>query len=242
MIAYFREAAYSQEQVARINYQLKNAVKFAFLTDLEEGTNKLVDPSVSKLSTKKPQPPPLAVQKVETKCDADVDQSQQVQQVMAEAITSASSGFMKFGSGSIQDIQVILKKYHLSLSSQQYKISKEIVAYVIPKLTDLRKDLAAKIKEIKELNGDFKTNIDEHVKITNRLLNKYIASVQFLDEACKSENKQSEKLKPKHDPYLLKLQVDLQLKRQLLEENYLQEASFYKSTISRVTIRRNSVF
>ena len=161
---------------------------------------------------------------IRDRCDADVDQSQQVQQVMAEAITSASSGFMKFGSGSIQDIQVILKKYHLSLSSQQYKISKEIVAYVIPKLTDLRKDLAAKIKEIKELNGDFKTNIDEHVKITNRLLNKYIASVQFLDEACKSENKQSEKLKPKHDPYLLKLQVDLQLKRQLLEENYLQEA------------------
>ncbi|CAI7334052.1 CGH_1_collapsed_G0015230.mRNA.1.CDS.1 [Saccharomyces cerevisiae] len=45
LIAYFREAAYSQEQIARINYQMKNAVKFAFLTDLEDETNKLVDPS-----------------------------------------------------------------------------------------------------------------------------------------------------------------------------------------------------
>lgn len=28
----------------------------------------------------------------------------------------------------------------------------------------------------------------------------------------------------KHDPYLLKLQLDLQLKRQVAEETYLQEA------------------
>lgn len=224
LIAYFREAAYSQEQIARINYQLKNAVKFAFLTDLEDETNKLVDPSVPKFPSKKPQPVPLVAQKSDSKYEAEVEQSQSTQAVPAEEVPSASSGFMTFGSGSIQDIQVILKKYHLSLGSQQYKISKEIVAYIIPKLTDLRKDLTAKMKEIKELHGDFKTNIGEHVKITSRLLNKYIASVKFLDEASASGNKQGEKLRPKHDPYLLKLQLDLQLKRQLLEENYLREA------------------
>lgn len=224
LIAYFREAAYSQEQIARINYQMKNAVKFAFLTDLEDETNKLVDPSISKLPTKKPQPVPLAAQKLDSKYDTDVEQPQSIQSVPSEEVASASSGFMKFGSGSIQDIQVILKKYHLSLGSQQYKISKEILAYIIPKLTDLRKDLTTKMKEIKELNGDFKTNIGEHIKITSRLLNKYIASVKLLDEASTSGDKQGEKLKPKHDPYLLKLQLDLQLKRQLLEENYLREA------------------
>lgn len=42
----------------------ENAVKFAFLTDLEDETNKLVDPSISKLPTKKPQPVPLAAQKL----------------------------------------------------------------------------------------------------------------------------------------------------------------------------------
>lgn len=224
LIAYFREAAYSQEQIARINYQLKNSVKFAFLTDLEEGSNKLVDPTVSKVPAKKPQPVPLALKKNDNKLQLDVEEPQPVQPELPEQVTSASSGFMKFGSGSIQDIQVILKKYHLSLGNQQYKISKEIVASLVPKLAGLRKDLSAKIKEIKELNGDFRTNIGEHVKITSRLLNKYIASVKFVDRTCDADNKQKEKLKPKHDPYLLKLQLDLQLKRQLLEENYLQEA------------------
>lgn len=224
LIAYLREAAYSQEQIARINYQLKNAVKFAFLTDLEEGSNKLVDPTVSKLPTKKAQSVPFALQKPDSQSHVDAEQSQPVETVPIEEVTSASSGFMEFGSGSIQDIQVILKKYHLSLGNQQYKISKEIVAYLIPKLAELRKDLTAKMKEIKDLNGDFKTNIGDHIEVTNKLLDKYIASVKFLDEACDPNNKQKEKLKPKHDPYLLKLQLDLQLKRQLLEENYLQEA------------------
>lgn len=195
-----------------------------FLTDLEEGSNKLVDPTVSKVPIKKPQPVPLALKKNDNKLQLDAEEPQPVQPEVPEDVTSASSGFMKFGSGSIQDIQVILKKYHLSLGNQQYKISKEIVASLVPKLAGLRKDLSAKIKEIKELNSDFKTNIGEHVKITSRLLNKYIASVKFVDKTCDADNKQKEKLKPKHDPYLLKLQLDLQLKRQLLEENYLQEA------------------
>ena len=95
---------------------MKNAVKFAFLTDLEDETNKLVDPSISKLPTKKPQPVPLAAQKLDSKYDTDVEQPQSIQSVPSEEVASASSGFMKFGSGSIQDINNIRslrKSWHI---------------------------------------------------------------------------------------------------------------------------------
>lgn len=237
LIAYLREVAYAQEQFGRINFQLKAAVKFPFLTNLEDGSNRLVDPLASGGPAKKQQPVTLA-QKKQQESSLGVgenslnhtDEFQAVRTAESDD-TSASSGFMKFGSGSVQDIQVILKKYHLSLAHQQFKISKEITTTVIPKMEDLRKDLQVKIREIKELHGDFKTNINEHVAITGQLLNKYIASVKFVTNSFSSDgsdhiklHKKNNQLKPKHDPYLLKLQLDLQLKRQLLEENYLQEA------------------
>lgn len=200
LIVYLKEVALAQQQFARINSQVKSAVKFNFLTDLQDISNNIIDP-------KKP------------------------------------SGFMDFGSGSIQDLQVILKKYHSSLSSQQIKISKEILSVLIPKLETLKKDLSLKIKDIKSLHNDFKSNLDNHIKITNTLLNKYSSSVRYmmknhnntnnttmtnaLSNQSTSYNVSKNKnfsFKPKHDPYLLKLQVDLQLKRQLAEENYLQDA------------------
>lgn len=249
LIAYLKEVAYAQEQFARINYQLKSSVKFPFLTDLEEGTNKLVDPLSSNGPSKKQQPLTLAQQKQlqqealaqqqkprdsaanmnESNLNISEYDFQAVKASEADE-SSAASGFMKFGSGSIQDTQVILKKYHLSLANQQLKISKEITATIVPKMEDLRKDLQLKIKEIKDLHGDFKTNISAHVAITGQLLNKYIASVRFMNTSTTDGSdhiklhKKSNLLKAKHDPYLLKLQLDLQLKRQLLEENYLQEA------------------
>lgn len=247
LIAYLKEVAYAQEQFARINYQLKSSVKFPFLTDLEEGTNKLVDPLSSNGPARKQQPLTLAQQKQQqqdalaqqqkprdvTPNESNVNASEYDFQAIKSSESdesSAASGFMKFGSGSIQDTQVILKKYHLSLANQQLKISKEITASIVPKMEDLRKDLQLKIKEIKDLHGDFKTNINEHVAITGQLLNKYIASVRFMNTATTDGSdqiklhKKNNQLKAKHDPYLLKLQLDLQLKRQMLEENYLQEA------------------
>lgn len=238
MIIYLREVAYSQEQFARINYSLKNSVKFSFLTDLDESTNRVSDPLTKNLPQKKPQPmtqmkspfdekpDPFAASNASTLNNSSIDLGQELQLEPNDSCSGA--GFMNFGSGSIQDIQVILKKYHLSLASQQVKSSKEITLQIIPKLEDLRKDLSHKIKEIKELNADFKTNIQEHVALTGQLLHKYIAAVNFLnDNASRSDLiklKRNSSLKSKHDPYLLKLQLDLQLKRQLLEENYLQEA------------------
>lgn len=235
LVGYLKEVAYAQEQFARLNYQLKNAVKFSFLSDLDETTNKIVDPLVREGPQKGPQTVAgvkKSAQNSETSTAAGSMYGSTLDfgpdLMFEENDSSAASGFMKFGSGSVQDIQVILKKYHLSLSNQQIKASKDIVQNTIPKLEELRKDLSQKIKEIKELNGDFKTNIQEHVALTGQLLHKYIASVNFLnDNSSKSDFiklKGDRRLKPKHDPYLLKLQLDLQLKRQLLEDNYLQEA------------------
>lgn len=244
LIIYLREVAYSQEQFARINFQLKNSVKFPFLTDIDDSSNKLFDPLSAKGPTKKQQPVTLAQKKqqqqqqnqvegVPSRTESNLNVAEYTFQAVKTAETddsSAASGFMKFGSGSIQDVQVILKKYHLSIANQQLKVSKEITSSIVPKMEDLRKDLQLKIKEIKDLHGDFKTNITEHVAITGQFLNKYIASVKFMNNSATdgTENiklhKKNNQLKPKHDPYLLKLQLDLQLKRQLLEENYLQEA------------------
>ncbi|SCV00991.1 LANO_0F09604g1_1 [Lachancea nothofagi CBS 11611] len=233
---YLREVAYAQERFARINYGLRSNVKFSFLTDLEESTNRIIDPFQQR--AKKPgqaQPSPGLLRNLEDDIAGSNASTSSLQpsdlkpnMPMAPGDNaSASSGFMKFGSGSIEDIQVILKKYHSSMGNQQIKMSKEISTVVVPKLDDLRKDLQLKIKEIKDLHNDFRTNIGEHIALTGQLLQKYMAAVKFMSTNTDEQNLlkfKGQKLKPKHDPYLLKLQLDLQLKRQLLEENYLQEA------------------
>ncbi|GAV53252.1 hypothetical protein ZYGR_0AI05360 [Zygosaccharomyces rouxii] len=261
---YLREVAFAQEQFARINYQLKGSVKFPFLTDLEEGTNKIIDPFDPKVTTKRQQPLTLAQQREQQQLqqqqemlqnwqqqqrnlnDPQFQQSQpngprgdfsdehaigthDIQVVKTDSESAAPSGFLKFGSGSVQDIQVVLKKYHLSIAAQHLKTSKEINFNLLPRIEDLRRDLQSKIKEIKELSGDFRTNINEHVAITGQLLSRYISSVKYMNtNVADVENiklqKKGTQIKPKHDPYLLKLQLDLQLKRQLLEESYLREA------------------
>lgn len=230
IISYLREVAYAQEQFARINHQLKGAVNFPFLTDIQDGSHNIVDPLFAAKRGKKQQPLTLAQQK-------EVDQQKQMEFDLENSNislshpqnssnnTPAASGFMRFGSGSIQDIQVILKKHHLALASQQFKVSKEISSTLVPKLETLKKDLNFKIKEIKELHGDFKTNITAHIKLTSHLLNKYIAAVNLVTRMSNGDNiTDTVHLQPKHDPFLLKLQLDVQLKRQLSEENYLQEA------------------
>lgn len=267
LIVYLREVSFAQEQFARINLQLKSSVKFPFLTNLEDDTNRLVDPFTTSKPIKKQQPKTMAQQKQQKNTNTNTNTnntsntsntsstsnkynnenydssnndnsfssntqynlpvSPNIETENSEFSSLASSGFLKFGSGSIQDIQVVLKKHHLAIANQQLKISKEIISTLIPKLENLKRDLNFKIKEIKELHNDFKTNINSHLDLTHKLLHKYMASVKYINNLNKTNNTSSTektKLEPKHDPYLLKLQLDLQLKRQLAEENYLQDA------------------
>ena len=217
LVIYLKEVSYAQEQFARINSQLQGNVKFPFLTDLENETHKIYDPLKSNVPIKIPQPSTIAEQKK----TVVVEEDEQFQPVHDHS--SAASGFLKFGSGSIQDIQVVLKKYHLSLAAQQFKVSKELVKTVIPNLEELRKDLAKKVKEIKGLRDDFKTNLKEHMDVTAKLMARYNNTIKLLEEEVNNPTFVSSS-NPKNDPYLLKLQLELQIKRQLFEENYLKEA------------------
>ncbi|CCH41160.1 Phosphatidylinositol 4,5-bisphosphate effector protein [Wickerhamomyces ciferrii] len=126
--------------------------------------------------------------------------------------------FAKFGNGSIQDVQILLKKYHLNLAEQQRKISLEMTNVLVPRLEELVKDLFNKIREIKNLHSDFKNNLNQEIAITGQYLDDYAESIRFL------QNNEGSKINAKRDPYLLRLKLEIQLKQQLYQENYLEEA------------------
>ncbi|CCF55981.1 hypothetical protein KAFR_0A05460 [Kazachstania africana CBS 2517] len=209
--SYLKEVAYAEEQMGRINTRLRNEVKFGFLTDLEEGSNKLNDPLLNKRLVKLPQRVPPAQQNVPQEQEAASTSSPDTTVVEDDGSGSAFSGFQTFGSGSIQDIQVILKKYHVSMAHQHFKVSKELLNNVVPKLESMKKELSHKIKEIKGLHNDFASNLDYMLPITSNLLNNFISSIKTYKDGDE-------------DPFILNLQLQIQLRRQIMEENYLKDA------------------
>ncbi|SCV00966.1 LAME_0G13146g1_1 [Lachancea meyersii CBS 8951] len=121
--------------------------------------------------------------------------------------------FLPFGNGSIQDLPNILSQFHSHMANGALKASKELANDVIPRLEDLRGDLLIKIKEIKGLSSDFKNACSKELHQTRNDL------MQF-QEAVEAARYGS----PKHDPHLLKITLDKQIRRQLNEENMLHEA------------------
>ena len=94
--------------------------------------------------------------------------------------------------------------------------AKAIENDVILALTGLRSDLQQKIKEIKNLSGDFKNSVDKEMDNTRRV-------VQNLGEALGQADIDPGQMTGKQDPYLLRLTADRQLERQIDEENYLHQ-------------------
>lgn len=125
--------------------------------------------------------------------------------------------FLPAGNGSIHDLPTILINFHSSAANLASKSSKELNSNVIPRLDDLRRELLIKIKEIKSLSSDFKNNVVKEVGQTKLDLQHFLKSVE---EAKYSAHN----VQPKNDPYLTKITLEKQLKRQLVEENYLHEA------------------
>ena len=122
--------------------------------------------------------------------------------------------FLPLGNGSIQDLPTILNQYHGTLASAASRTSKELTSEVIPRLEDLRRDLLVKIKEIKSLQSDFKNSCGKHLQETRQDMK------QFVD-ALKDTRYNGT---PRQDPYLCKIVLDKQIKKQLIEENFLHEA------------------
>lgn len=127
------------------------------------------------------------------------------------------SFFLPAGNGSIHDLPNILINFHSSAANLASKSSKELNSNVIPRLDDLRRELLVKIKEIKGLSSDFKNNVVKEVGQTKLDLQHFIKSVEEAKYSAYN-------VQPKNDPYLTKITLEKQLKRQLVEENYLHEA------------------
>ncbi|KAK7428691.1 phosphatidylinositol 4,5-bisphosphate-binding protein [Neonectria magnoliae] len=127
---------------------------------------------------------------------------------------SAPPGFLT--TAGIDDALQFLRTYNKNAILEANK-AKEIEEDVILALTGLRSDLQQKIKEIKNLSGDFKNSVDKEMDNTRK-------SVRTLGDVL-GRNELDESLTTgKQDPYLLRLAVDRQVERQIDEENYLHQA------------------
>lgn len=131
-------------------------------------------------------------------------------------------GFL--GSGGLDDALQILRAHHKTTILEANK-AREIEEDVILALTGLRSDLHQKIKEIKNLSGDFKNSVDKEMEATRR-------AVKALQDVLGHAELDSALTTGKQDPYLLRLAVDRQVERQMDEENYLHQVSSPPSTLS----------
>lgn len=119
-------------------------------------------------------------------------------------------------SGGVDDAIQVLRTYHKTAITESNK-SKDIENDVILALVGLRSDLNQKIKEIKNLSGDFKNSVDKEMESTRR-------AVKELQDGLGQSDVDPAQMTGKKDPYLLKLAVDRQVERQIDEENYLHQA------------------
>lgn len=127
---------------------------------------------------------------------------------------STPPGFLN--SGGIDDALQILRAYNKNAILEANK-AKDIEEDVILALTGLRSDLQQKIKEIKNLSGDFKNSVQKEMDNTSK-------AVQALQNVLGKAEIDSASTTGKQDPFLLRLAVDRQIERQLDEENYLHQA------------------
>ncbi|KAH6844903.1 hypothetical protein B0I37DRAFT_170918 [Chaetomium sp. MPI-CAGE-AT-0009] len=128
--------------------------------------------------------------------------------------TATPPGFLS--SGGLDDALQILRGYNKQAIAEATK-AREIEEDVILALTGLRSDLHQKIKEIKNLSGDFKNSVDKEMDSTRRAVNQ-------LQEALGQSELDPSLTMGKQDPYILRLAADRQLERQIDEENYLHQA------------------
>ncbi len=121
--------------------------------------------------------------------------------------------FIPEGAGGIADATQILRDMHKKSASESNK-AREIEEDVIISLSGLRQDLHQKIKEIRNLAGDFKNSVVKEMETTRR-------AVHVLRDAIEQVDTQPSAVTGKGDPYLAKLAVEKQLEKQIDEENYL---------------------
>ncbi|PWW80670.1 hypothetical protein C7212DRAFT_274957 [Tuber magnatum] len=119
-------------------------------------------------------------------------------------------------SGGILETTNVLREFQKE-SYVNAENAARVQARIINDLTALRRDLGDKIKEIKGLSGDFKNSVEREKEATRKEIVK-------LTNALTAIESNPQVAAGKNDPYLIRLGLEKQLKRQIDEENYLHKA------------------
>jgi hypothetical protein len=125
--------------------------------------------------------------------------------------------------GGIGEATNILKQYHKQALSESNK-AKSIEEDIMQQLTGLRSDLAQKIKEIKNLSGDFKNSCDKETDSTRK-------AVRNLQEALGLVDTDPSATSGKGDPFIIRLAVERQVEKQVDEENYLHKVRVHRNEL-----------
>ncbi|KAJ5281066.1 hypothetical protein N7478_006438 [Penicillium angulare] len=119
-------------------------------------------------------------------------------------------------SGGLADATGILRDFHRQGYTEANK-AVEVETEVISQLTGLRSDLQKKTKEIKSLSGDFKNTVEKEIDGTRKAVRNLHESLGLVDTDPSATS-------GKGDPFLMRLNVERQVEKQIEEENYLHRA------------------
>lgn len=119
--------------------------------------------------------------------------------------------------GGLSEAITTLRGFH-KISLTEADKSKNIEDDVITQLNGLRSDLSQKIKEIKSLAGDFKNSVEKERDGTKK-------AVDNLKDALAAAESDPGAASGKNDPFIVRLNVDRQVEKQIEEENYLHRVS-----------------
>ncbi|SPO01343.1 related to transcription factor ASK10 [Cephalotrichum gorgonifer] len=144
---------------------------------------------------------------------------------LASAAHNISHHPILLGPDGLGDAMHIIRRYNKD-AVQDAARAQEVEADVIAALSGLRSDLQQKIKEIKNLSGDFKNSVEKEMDGTRK-------AAKALQDVLGQAELDSGLATGKQDPYLLRLAVDRQVERQIDEENYLHQAYLNLETSGR---------
>lgn len=207
LISYLRQYASVQEEIVRQQVRLQQAVGAP-------------SQAVSSLSS--------SGEKISTHSHTKLREKPTIND---EELSAINQFFLPIGNGSIQDIPTILTKFHQQNIQTGTRTLKDITQVIIPKLEDLRKDLLVKVKEIKNLQNDFKNTLSREMGETKALIASFNQSIdvathlEMMGSATSLHHDVGSDMDTsKKDPFLVKIRLERQLRRQLHEEAYLYEA------------------
>lgn len=134
----------------------------------------------------------------------------------------------------------LLVNHHSQLYQSQQKLHRDLLHKHIPRLESTVKNLLFKIKEIKSnLKNDSFANVSilKEVSHTGKVLSSYMSSLEAYSASRPVLKRQVQEGEEEYgaidDPFLLKLQVDYQVKKQLIQENFMYASYVNLQNISK---------